>query len=249
MSTGTVSSGAPPVLSIVVPAWNEADWLPETLAHLQSACAALRHGWELVVVDNASTDDTAALAAAAGARVVHASARGIARARNAGAAAARGRWLLFVDADTRPPEALLLRTEAALAGGALCGGGAVLDFDGLAHPAYRLGTRLWNRLSRAARLAAGCYLFATREAFEGVGGFNPSLYAGEEVFLSRRLRRWARAHGQHFEVLDGPPVLTSGRKAQWFSPWQHALVVLTLLVFPLALRSRRLSWFWYRRPK
>ncbi|TVQ47465.1 MAG: glycosyltransferase [Gammaproteobacteria bacterium] len=247
--SAAIPPAVPPRLSIIVPAWNEADWLPETLVHLQAACAGLTCTWELLVVDNASDDETAALAATAGARVVHEAEQGIARARNTGAAAAAGQWLLFVDADTRPPVALLARTEAALADGALCGGGAVLDFDGLGTPIYRLGTRLWNRLSRAAGLAAGCYLFVTREAFEAVGGFNAQLYAGEEVFLSRRLRRWARAHGQRFEVLDGPPVLTSGRKAEWFSPWQHAVVMLTLLLFPLALRSRRLSWFWYRRPK
>ncbi len=247
--SASMSTAVPPRFSIIVPAWNEAGWLPDTLAHLQAACQGLAGAWELVVVDNASDDDTAALAAAGGARVVYEAEPGIARARNAGAAAARGQWLLFVDADTRPPAALVARTEAALADGVLCGGGAVLAFDGLCTPLYRLGTRLWNRLSRASGLAAGCYLFVTREAFEAVGGFNARLYAGEEVFLSRRLRRWARAHGQRFEVLDGPPVLTSGRKAEWFSPWQHALVMLTLLLFPLALRSRRLSWFWYRRPK
>jgi glycosyltransferase involved in cell wall biosynthesis len=244
-----IVSAPAPVLSIVIPAWNEADWLPGTLEHLRSACEAAALDCEVVVVDNASTDETAALARAAGARVVSEMARGIARARNAGAAAARAPFLVFVDADTRPPAALLRRAFEALASGDVCGGGAVLEFDTLPNPAYRWGTYAWNRLSRHLGLAAGCFVFATREAFEAVGGFNPQLYAGEEVFLSRRLRRFGRRHGQRFEVLDGPPVVTSGRKAQWFSPWQHLLAMLTVLLFPLALRSRRLSWFWYRRPE
>jgi hypothetical protein len=239
-----------PQASIIVPAWNEAQWLPDTLAHLGAVSAECGYDCELIVVDNASTDDTAALALAQGARVVREPQRGIARARNAGAAAARGRLLVFVDADTRPPPALLQAALEGMASGRLCGGGAVLEFDhDLDVAVYRRATHAWNLLARRLNLAAGCFVFATREAFNAVGGFNAELYAGEEVFLSRRLARWGRRRGQRFEVLAGPAVVTSGRKAQWFSPWQHALAVLTILLFPLALRSRRLSWFWYRRPQ
>lgn len=237
-----------PLLSIIIPAWNEARWLPNTLSAVRQAGAGVAVAWEVIVVDNASSDTTAELARQGGARVISESQRRISRARNAGAAAARGRVFIFVDADTLPSAALLRATLDLLAGGEVCGGGARVEFDRLNHAVYRRGAEVWNRLSARLNLAAGCYLFCTREAFEAVGGFSERVYAGEEVFLSRRLARWGRRHGQAFRILD-EPVLTSGRKADWFSPWQHLLVVAMVLLFPPSLYSRRLSWFWYRRPR
>ncbi|MGM0676372.1 glycosyltransferase [Ectothiorhodospira marina] len=240
---------AHPQVSIIIPAWNEGGWIGRTLEAVNAARARQPEPSEVIVVDNASTDDTAAIAEAAGARVVFEPEQRIARARNAGAAAARGEWLIFVDADTWPDGPLLQATLTALGSGQVCGGGARIRFDRLSLSAYRLGMMAWNALSSRLGLAAGCYLFCTRDAFERVGGFTEKVYAGEEVFLSRRLARDGRHRGQVFHILDDPPVLTSGRKTEWFGPWQHLLMTLVVLLVPFALRSRRLSWFWYRRPK
>ncbi|WP_412852517.1 glycosyltransferase [Ectothiorhodospira shaposhnikovii] len=239
---------AAPQVSLVIPAWNEAELLGRTLDNLRQACDGLPESYEIIVVDNDSDDDTPDIARAAGAVVVHEPVRRIARARNAGAKVARGHWLIFVDADTWPSRALLRASLDALASGEVCAGGARLEFDHLEYGFYRLGSRFWNWLSLRLGLVAGCYVFCTREAFQAVGGFSEKVYAGEEVFLSRRLKRWGRRRGQRFRVLPEPTVRTSGRKAQWFSPWQHFLVTATVLLVPFALRSRRLTWFWYRRP-
>ena len=235
-------------LSVIIPAWNEAEWLPRTLTSIQHALATVQRDSEIIVVDNASTDATPRIARDAGCRVVFEPQRRISRARNAGAWVASGEILIFVDADTWPDAELLHATLAALDTGAVCGGGARVTFDHLDQRIYRWGAAAWNALSARLGLAAGCYVFCTREAFTAVGGFSERVYAGEEVFLSRALARWGRAHGQRVEVLD-TPVLTSGRKAEWFSPARHVLVVLQVLLFPWSLRSRRLAWFWYTRPK
>ncbi|WP_018137704.1 MULTISPECIES: glycosyltransferase [unclassified Thioalkalivibrio] len=237
-----------PALSVIVPAWNEAQWLPHTLAALQQALADVDRRTEIIVVDNASTDSTPQIAQQAGCRVVFEPERRISRARNAGARAACGDYLLFVDADTWPDADLIRTTLDALDSGKVCGGGARVAFDHLTHRIYRWGAAAWNTLSARLGLAAGCYVFCTREAFEAVGGFSERVYAGEEVFLSRAMARWGRHHGQRFRMLE-TPVLTSGRKADWFSPAQHILVVLQALLLPWSLRSRRLAWFWYTRPK
>lgn len=234
-----------PRLSVIIPAHDEAEELPRTLAGLQAGLAEARADYELIVVDNASTDTTACVARAGGARVVDEPHRQIARARNTGAAHARGDWLLFVDADTWPSAALLRAALARLEAGA-CGGGAVVTMDDLPNAVYRHGVALWARVAKRLRLAAGCFVFARRDAFEAVGGFDPRYYAGEEVILSRRLRRWGRAQGRAFAIIDDPPVCTSARKACRFSPLQHLLTLLLVLVFPPAMRSRRLMWFWYR---
>lgn len=61
------------------------------------------------------------------------------------------------------------------------------------------------------------------------------------------MARWGHQHGQRFQMLE-TPVMTSGRKADWFNPAHHILVVLQALLLPWSLRSRRLAWFWYTRP-
>lgn len=236
-----------PALSVIIPAWNEAEWLPRTLAAVQDALSGLDRTSEIIVVDNASTDTTPQIAQRAGSRVIFEPERRISRARNAGASAASGDYLLFVDADTWPDARLLEATLAALDSGEVCGGGAPVAFDHLTHRIYRWGAAAWNALSARLGLAAGCYVFCTRQAYDAVGGFSEQVYAGEEVFLSRAMARWARHHGQRFQILE-TPVITSGRKADWFSPTRHILVVLQVLLLPWSLRSRRLSWFWYTRP-
>ncbi|TVP87398.1 MAG: glycosyltransferase [Thioalkalivibrio sp.] len=239
---------AEPEISVIVPAWNEADELPRTLPVLQRALGELGRAAEIIVVDNDSTDGTADIARAHGAHVVPEPERRIARARNAGAAAARGRFLIFVDADTRPGPELLRASLSLLDSGTVCGGGAPVAFETPDRILYRWGTAFWNVISLRLNLAAGCYVFATREAFEATGGFSEQVYAGEEILFSRRMRRWGRRHGQRFRVLREPRVQTSARKAEWFSLSQHLALLALLTVFPFALRSRRLCGFWYRRP-
>jgi glycosyltransferase involved in cell wall biosynthesis len=87
------------MLSFVIPAYNEELLLGRTLEAIRTAAAASCEPFETIVVDDASTDRTAAIAAEHGARVIPVHFRQISRTRNAGARAAAGEFLLFVDAD------------------------------------------------------------------------------------------------------------------------------------------------------
>ena len=107
-------------------------------------------------MDHASTDGTRGIARALSAHVVHEPERRIARARNAGAAALRGRFLIFVDADTRPSAELLRASLSRLHSGAVCGGGAQVAFETLDRILYRWGTIFWNAIALRLNLAAGC---------------------------------------------------------------------------------------------
>jgi glycosyltransferase involved in cell wall biosynthesis len=234
-------------LSIIIPAWNEADYLPDTLNALHHALTESDLDAEIIVVDNDSSDATAIRATEAGARVVSETEHRIARVRNTGAAAAHGDWLLFIDADTRIEPAHLRAVRAAIDAGC-AGGGAPIGFDRPGSRAQQLGLAAWNTLSRQCRLAAGCFVFAPRDWHARIGGFSERLYAGDEIGYSRRLDRVGRPRGRRFLILETSPVISSARKLDWFRPWQHALVLVTFVLFPWAGRFKRLSWFWYRRP-
>jgi len=234
--------------SIIVPAWNEETLLGATLGRLGEAMRAVDEGalhrGELIVVDNNSTDDTASVAQAAGARVVFEPINQIARARNAGAAEASGQALVFIDADTTIEPILLRTILERLGGGRVVGGGSTIAADRPVSGGAAAGLSFWNRVSRTANYAAGCCVWCRRDAFDSVGGFSTRVYAGEEIYLSRALKRWGRANGMRFEILDVAPVRTSTRKLDWYGPLGMARQAATVFI-PGALSSKRMMKTWY----
>src|ERR1700722_1652840 len=112
----------------------------------------------LIVCDNNSNDRTAEIARSAGAIVVFEPVNQIARARNAGAAAATGDWLVFVDADSRPTLELFAEAAAWIQSGRCLAGGCVVRLDER-HFVADAGTGLWNLISRVCHWFAGSFSF------------------------------------------------------------------------------------------
>src|ERR1700681_1252200 len=113
------------MLSFVVPAFNEEHELPAALEAIKGEDETAEQPFEIIVVDDASTDATSEMARRGGARVLLVSYRQIAAVRNAGASAASGDILFFVDADTHILSAHVSGAFAALKAG-YAGGGARL---------------------------------------------------------------------------------------------------------------------------
>jgi len=250
--TGTASQSASPEnecdYSLVVPAYNEEELLPRTLASLSTAMATVTpFRGELVVADNNSTDRTAEVARNAGAQVVFEPVNQISRARNAGARVAAGRYVIFIDADTTVPADLIRAALNALDSGEVCGGGTIVRTSDETTRAAQRSLEFWNWISRRFQFAAGSFVYCRRDAWEETGGFSTRVYAGEELFFSRALRRWGRCHNQTFRILD-IPVDTSMRKMEWYSNWSLLWMILKVMLFPWVLRSRQHCHLWYERP-
>ena len=99
--------------SVVIPAYNEADYLSETLQSLRDQ--DFDGPYEVIVVDNHSTDETASVAATFGVRLLHEAERGVCAARQRGSAAAAGEIIVSTDADTVPPRNWLRSLDATFA--------------------------------------------------------------------------------------------------------------------------------------
>lgn len=240
---------AVPRISFIVPAFDEELLLPRTLDALHAAARSLLLDYEIVVADDASTDRTAEVATEGGARVVRVEQRQIAATRNAGARAATGDLLVFVDADTLMPAAVLAEALREIGAGGVAGG-ASCAFDGRLPRWARLVQPALMRLYRSLRLTPGAFLFCTREAFDAVGGFDESIFGGEEVRMARALDRFAKARGRRFAITRAA-VLTSGRKLRAYSGRELLGIFLRLaLRGPNAPKHRAGFEAWYgpRRP-
>jgi GT2 family glycosyltransferase len=225
------------MLSFVVPAYNEEVELPATLCAIRSA--AKDRQYEIVVVDDASTDATAKVAQDAGARVVSINRRQIAAVRNAGARAVQGDILFFVDADTRINQKHVKGAIDALDHG-FSGGGARVAIEGAIPLWSRVCLKAFCELYFALNFAAGAFLFTTRANFNAVGGFDEKLFIGEEVYLSVALRKLGR-----FRILS-EPIVTSGRKLRMYSTWEILKHLSRVLLFgPRIARSRAGLEIWY----
>jgi glycosyltransferase involved in cell wall biosynthesis len=218
----------PPRFSIVVPCYNEADYVAATLRSLQAQTFPGRY--EVIVVDNGSTDATAAIARAHGVRVVTEPRRGVCWARQRGTMASTGEIVISADADTTYHPEWLATINAAF-----------VDDEGIvavAGPCRYVGGPRWGRVyarvlfgivERWYRLTGHTlYASATNIAFRrrSFTGYDVRLtQGGDELDLLRRLRPQGRVRYEHTN-----PTYTSSRRLTrgfWYG------VFVTLLVYYL----------------
>lgn len=230
------------MISFIVPAHNEQAYLPRTLRAIHQAAQATGQPYEIVVANDASTDATADVAQANGARVVSVNHRQIAATRNSGARAAVGERLFFVDADTTINPRAVAEALRRMDQGAVGGGGPVWLGKGEVVPLYiHLISGLQIVLAKAGGFTGGAFLFCTAEAFRATGGFNERMFWGEEGDFILKLKREGR-----FVVL-WRPVLTSGRRFRTTHGSQALSLCARAILSPRKLFAQRSSVekIWY----
>jgi glycosyltransferase involved in cell wall biosynthesis len=234
--------------SIIIPAYNEAEYLPSCLNKLKDAMSCVKLNGEIIVVDNNSSDNTAELAKGMGAKVVFEPFNQIAKARNTGGRNAAGRYLIFVDADTLLNEKLLLETLNNLESGRICGGGVIVDFDDDLPWILYLFLKFWNFFAPKFGIAAGCFVYCLKDAFDEIGGFDERVYASEEVWFSKRLISWGKKKKLKVKVITNCKIETSARKMKVHNSFKTFFILFMLgLGGPWLVRHKRLCSLWYKR--
>jgi glycosyltransferase involved in cell wall biosynthesis len=239
-----------PSISVIVPAFDEERCIAETLDHLRAAAELLMahtgRAVQILLVDNASTDGTAAIAHDRGVTVIDEAEHNIAKVRNTGARAADHDVLVFVDADTLVPSQSLLRIGQVMANPACLGGAVDAAYDAQ-RPVIQAYLRFWRVVGILGGMAQGACQFCGRETFAELGGYDETLYMGEDVDFFWRLRAAARKRGLQTCFIRDLQVLSSARRFEMWPLWRT--LVMTNPVVMLALRRRRSPWAgWYNEP-
>ena len=242
------------IVSIIIPALNEEAYLPATLDsvragadHLRACCAGdVQAVVDVIVVDNDSTDETAAVARNAGARVVHEPWRSIARARNTGARHAAGNVLVFLDADVAVPATLLRAIHETMSEPSCIGGGVDVDYRPR-QLAVRLHLRAWRILGRLTGMVQGATQFCRKRVFEEIGGYDENVWIGEDVDFYWSLRRLAREEQRTVRLIREPRVRPSCRRFDKWPLWR--VLIWTNPLFIVTFRRWRAVWSgWYSHP-
>ncbi len=238
-----------PRFSLVIPAYNEANWLPALLDTVDAARLQYRGGTdaiEVIVADNASTDDTAAIAEARACRIVHIDKRAIAAARNGGAAIAQGEIVCFIDADSRIHADTFNAIDDTLA----CGN-VIVGATGVKPDRWSIGiVATWLMALPIVYLTgvdAGV-VFCRRADFETIGGYDESLLYAEDIQLLLDLKRLGRRRGQGFRRARGVITYTSTRKFDKHGDW-HYFTDMPRVAFWMLFNKNRSEKFtrayWY----
>ncbi|HEX2667333.1 MAG TPA: glycosyltransferase [Gammaproteobacteria bacterium] len=237
-----------PRLSLIIPAYNEAERLPSLLESLEPARMALGPELEVIVADNASSDATSALALAAGARVARVDKRAIAAARNGGAAIATGEILAFVDADSRVHPRALQAIASRMSDPSVVGGAT-----GVLMERWSAGIATVYAAALPVVWLTGFdsgVVFCRRSDFTALGGYDESRLVAEDVHFLARLKRLGAQRGQRLVRLRSVKTVTSTRKFDRYGDW-HYFRMAGALVWS-GLRDprefeRRVRDYWYTR--
>lgn len=237
-----------PALSVIVPAWNEEQTVGRAIASLQHAAAVYERERgaraEIIVVDNNSKDRTGDVARQAGAQVVFEPVNNIGKARNAGAKAARGKYIAFCDADNQVTANLLVLIHDHLEDPKIAGGGTWIEPE-RRNLKVNFFYFCWGWYVRCSRVGVGM-MHCRKADFDSFGGFDETIFAAEDLQLAYDLKKLGKPRGQKFQLLHQGWIITSTRKIDQ-TPLLEMLAKLIGFGFGLQkkIRNKEYCEHWY----
>lgn len=235
-------------VSIVIPAYNEEKVLGKTLDSVVGSCRAVAE-WndchEIIVCNNNSSDRTEEIAQSYGCRVIFEPVNRISNARNRGASIAQGEWIIFLDADTIPSGELFQKLEKVFENTKIIAGGGRFDMGSIPFGG-KLFLWFFTIMSFIDKKPGGGFMFCQNSIFRSVGGFDETLYAGEELYLFHAFKVHARKHKKKLHMLWDPPIYTSSRKFDLYTPGEFLRMIWRALTRQKKmLSSKEDCHLWY----
>jgi glycosyltransferase involved in cell wall biosynthesis len=238
-----------PSISLIIPAYNEANYLPQLLDTVDEARRCYTSGFhaiEVIVADNASTDETANVARSRGARVVHVEKRAIAAARNGGARIAQSDILAFVDADSQLHPETFNEIERVMSSDKVIVGATGVHVERMSL-GVAVAVMIMTPILYIQGLDTGV-VFCRKEDWEAVGGYDEEQLVSEDVRFLFALKRRGRKRGQNFIRAKDVKAITSSRKFDKHGDWHFLLGMfrapLLFLFAPKAFK-RYVQKYWY----
>ncbi len=188
-----------PKISVVIPAYNEAELLPACLEAVIKQSFP-KNDYEIIVVNNASTDGTARVAKLKGVKVVSEKRKGLAMALREGVNMAQGEIVAITEADSQVPPDWLFRINQAFRNDPKLEGygGVYAFFDGSFF--VRKVIPFFSKLLLADFV--GLNMSFRKRAYDLVGGFDPRVSMGADALLSRKIRKVGRVKIDHSLVVS-----------------------------------------------
>lgn len=231
-------------ISVVIPAFNEEKYLPETLKAVNLARSQLDVPSEVIIVDNASTDRTAEVAGAYFARVVRHAVRNISAVRNVRIREARYNLIISIDADCGTPvDGLQKICEFMSNDDDYIGGGL-----GLRLLSDKFLTRFMVGLIQffAEQIGGiqGAVFFFLRDDALAIGGFDESRLVAEDSHFAIAMRKHARSQDKKFGLLKSVKITTVDRKDTSFATIGSLAVKVVRAFLGHKLTQKELG-YWY----
>jgi hypothetical protein len=238
-----------PDFSVVIPAYNEANYLPyllDTIDQARTCYKSSTDAVEVIVADNNSRDDTAKVARDRGCLLTHVAKRNIASVRNEGAQLASGELLCFVDADMRIHAQTFNAVDRAMRAGKVVAGSTGIRLErmsiGIAMTYSVLLPAAW-----LTKIDTGV-VFCRKVDFDEIGGYDESLSIAEDVHFLTSLRELGRGRGQTLARLPEVRALGSTRKWDQHGDW-HFLKIMWQILRAGGLNADQnvglLNRYWY----
>lgn len=232
--------------SFIIPAKNEASLIGYCIASINDVMRCSNYSYEIIVVDNQSTDGTQNVAFGyPNVTVVESEANSIAGVRNKGTNYAQGQYFIFVDADSWVSDSLITEMDEAILKDKSIGGGSRLNLTSTSRISHFL-CKQWNKLCKKRKWYTGSFIFVERNNFFRCGCFNQNLFLCEDIDFSNRLNQVAKVTNQVTTYIDRASIFVSDRKLKLFSVWEHLKFWTDLLFnFDKVITNRDRCPIWY----
>lgn len=205
-------------VSVVVPAHNEEMYVKRCIDSIKSSASKFKGNVEIIIVCNRCTDMTEQIAIENGAVVLHNYERCIAKVRNEGIKAARGKVIITIDCDNRMTKDTIREAYCLLRSGKYIGGGAPIRFERYSFPLW-CNDILCRFLFRITGLYSGIF-WAKKSTFDAIGGFVEKK-AMEDVATAKALRKHGMSKGKKYTTLRKNHLINSTRKFDDMGDWLY----------------------------